>query len=444
MANGLLNDFISIAGFEVDSHGIFSSKRDAWQRNFGYFTLYDWASPAALMYIDCEPVLFHYKDKNWKIEFWKGRYGGFIGAEVGVYTGSFQIGNATVDHYMEPLWGTDTQVADAKDWLQISFTLKRNGRVLFTRDSGVRGHWWLTGFKLGAIRSRDELVNEITIVFKDVDILNAFVGGLTSDRLRYTSNEFTTDSQNLSVTVIFDRPHSSQDNIMGKHSPAIEQIVNYLSRVYGDILNKYRIDEFANFLFTAYTPSLGDIAKAFFYFRYPFNDVIRYLLTRSSDLGFIASILRAAGYSIVDIGNYFINALFKTAEEVAKVFKAAQYTANEVGTFLKDKLGLARDKVAEFMKKAGYSANQVGNFFNDVKHYSEETTAKLLASAGYSINQIGTFFKDELNKHAYDVMVLLYKAEFSFSAIAAFMTAAYDLTAQEITGLWANLMSLIP
>jgi hypothetical protein len=106
-------------------------------------------------------------------------------------------------------------------------------------------------------------------------------------------------------------------------------------------------------------------------------------------------------------------------------------------------LDQTKDDVAKFLKGAGYNAEEVGNFFYEVKEYSEVTVAKLLAGANYSIYSVGNFFKDELNKHAYDVMVLLHKAEFTFTEIATFMTAAYDLTTEEIEGLWLTLMTFL-
>lgn len=81
-----LNLLIQPFGYCYDStQDIISSRNDAWQREFGYTTLFDKAAPWFNMVFDCLPVYFDYQDKTWLIEFWKGQYGINIGAEIGIY-----------------------------------------------------------------------------------------------------------------------------------------------------------------------------------------------------------------------------------------------------------------------------------------------------------------------------------------------------------------------
>jgi len=100
--------------------------------------LYDEAAAPLGMIVDCEPIHFEYKGKRWLIQFWKGVYA-TDKPDInipGLFKGTFY--NSIKDD--EFLW--------------MSFTLKKNGKVLFER--GDR-HWWLTGFKLGEFSQPWEL-----------------------------------------------------------------------------------------------------------------------------------------------------------------------------------------------------------------------------------------------------------------------------------------------
>ena len=67
-----LNCLLAPFGFEYQiSQDIFVTRLDAWQRDYGYRSLYDRASPLLGMVFDCEPVYFDYQGKTWLLEFWK-------------------------------------------------------------------------------------------------------------------------------------------------------------------------------------------------------------------------------------------------------------------------------------------------------------------------------------------------------------------------------------
>ena len=55
------------------------------QAHLGYCDLYDKASPLLGCFIDWLISEFNYNSKNWRVEFWKGRYGINRGAEIGFY-----------------------------------------------------------------------------------------------------------------------------------------------------------------------------------------------------------------------------------------------------------------------------------------------------------------------------------------------------------------------
>ncbi len=208
--------FAAWAGFNYDDNQrIFYSRTDAWQRNLGYFTLYDMAAPFACMFIHCEPIRFSYGGKSWKIELWKGQYGICTGAEIGIYTGEFQIntGMGSIDHTLNQIkFQNDTACAGDADMLQMSFTLKRNGKVVFSRNSddpktaAVEKHWWLTGFRPFAFSAPSDLTMDITIEFKDEAMRNAFCDGLA--RVGYNPQSVIKNGKKASFT--YAKPYTSQ------------------------------------------------------------------------------------------------------------------------------------------------------------------------------------------------------------------------------------------
>lgn len=216
----ILGELIFAAGFAYDSEQqIFYSRLDPWQQNLGYFTLYDLTAPLLAMIIHCEPIRFEYDDRSWKIEFWKGQYGICTGAEIGIYTGEFQVntGIGAIDHTINQInFGGDTQCASGDDMLAMSFTLKKGNDLIFTRHSDdpatvgvVEKHWWLTGFKPMEFSSPSDLRMDINIVLKDSAMRDAFVGGL--EQAGYTRDtDFSFEETGTTVNVIFDTPHTEQ------------------------------------------------------------------------------------------------------------------------------------------------------------------------------------------------------------------------------------------
>jgi len=206
------------AGFAYDpSQDIIVSRKDAWQFDYGFCRLYDESSPVSIQaIIDCEPIRFAHGGKEWMIELWKGQYGFETGAEVGVYnravasTASRAISTAfgivfplaaaaaealnhTVDWYPS---------AHKADWLQISFTLTKNGATLFRR--GPESHWWLTGFRWGELSEPGDLVADIEITIPDAGVRQAFAQALPKQHARLTP------ARENSVAFRFARPTMPQ------------------------------------------------------------------------------------------------------------------------------------------------------------------------------------------------------------------------------------------
>ena len=232
--NGELKPF----GFAYEPYqDVFYSLMNPWQRELGYCRLYDEASAALSMIIDCEPIRFDYNGRRWLIEFWKGQYGMNTGGEVGVY---YTTGP---DLDIPGLFnGTFYSCLKDDDCINMSFIFKKNGNILFTR-SGY--HWWLTGFKLGEFSKPSQLSMDITLDLYDRRMANAFVDALT--KAGYKDNEYI--QQGRRVIIRFDKPHTKQpltrttltEFIMQKNNEAFCNSYNLLTESYTDTLDKLEI-----------------------------------------------------------------------------------------------------------------------------------------------------------------------------------------------------------
>lgn len=214
----ILDTILFACGFDFDDEQeIYYSRVDAWQSNVGYFTLYDYAAPLVLMIIHCEPIVFEYAGKGWKIEFWKGQYGILTGAEIGIYTGEFDINTGVdlIDHTLNAInFGEGTDCATGGDMLQMSFSLRKGNEIVFTRNSdnpgtgdSIEKHWWLTGFKPLKITAPSDLQMDLSIVLKDIEMANVFAAAL--ERVGYSKGrDLSIDGQ--TVSVVFDVPYTEQ------------------------------------------------------------------------------------------------------------------------------------------------------------------------------------------------------------------------------------------
>lgn len=165
----ILNHLIEPFGFSyVPSQDLFTSRVDAWQKKYGYRTLYDKAAHRFGMIYDCLPVYFNYRGRTWLIEFWKGQYGINTGCEIGVYYADRIIPevkrSSTLFHSVEPV-----------DMPRLSFCFMREDKRM---SHLCARHWWLTAFHMGCFSEPARLSLRVFLAFPSAEMAKAFVGGL--------------------------------------------------------------------------------------------------------------------------------------------------------------------------------------------------------------------------------------------------------------------------
>ncbi len=194
-----IENIVERTGYAYDAkQDIFYSTKDAWQRKYGFCRLYDEAAAPLSMIVDSEPIHFEYQNKRWLIELWKGQYGMTTGAEVGVY--NTEGSDLNIPGVFN---GIFYNCADDNDQLFISYSLRKYGTVLFSREDK---HWWLTGFMLGVFTEPSELMMDVRITFKDSEMCNVFKNALKQKG--YLEHEYNVT--NNVVSILFNRPHSPQ------------------------------------------------------------------------------------------------------------------------------------------------------------------------------------------------------------------------------------------
>lgn len=165
----LLNKIIEPFGYCYNSkYDIFSTTKDAWQRNWGYTESYNTYAPLFSMVFDNEPVYFNYDNRTWMIQFWKGQYGINTGAEVGIY-----YANSIIEPEMLNI--TLFECVKDSDMLPISIRLFKNGHSIGIIEEL---HWWLTIFDMGKYCEPHELCMHIGITFPNMEMLRSFVRAL--------------------------------------------------------------------------------------------------------------------------------------------------------------------------------------------------------------------------------------------------------------------------
>lgn len=233
-----LNKDLAPFGFAYEpNQDIFISLMYSWQRDFGYCRLYDEASAPLSMIIDCEPIRFEYNGLKWLIEFWKGQYGMTTGGEVGIYYTSGQDLNIP-----GVFNGTFYYCVKDEDRINMSFALRKNGNLLFTRSAY---HWWLTGFKLGEFSDPSELSMDIVLDLYDRTMCNAFVEALK--KAGYKNHEYTVSGRR--VNVHFTNPHKKQpfsrtpltEYIMQRNNEAFCRSYQYVTEQYTSTIDKLEV-----------------------------------------------------------------------------------------------------------------------------------------------------------------------------------------------------------
>ena len=136
----LLNQLLVPFGFEYEpTQDAFTSRLDAWQRDYGYQYFYDISAPHFNMILDCEPVYFNYAGCTWLLEFWKGQYGINAGAEIGLYRSDRILSeNEYETAHFHTVTNAEMPVFSLKLYDDISLLC-----------SFHKKHWWLTGLVMG-------------------------------------------------------------------------------------------------------------------------------------------------------------------------------------------------------------------------------------------------------------------------------------------------------
>ncbi|XCP85464.1 DUF4474 domain-containing protein [Roseburia hominis] len=194
----LLDNLAKPFGFSyLPCPDIMTSQVDAWQRAFGYQSLFDQSAPHFNMVLDCEPIYFDYDGRTWLIEFWKGQYGLSCGAEIGIYA---------ADEVLRPSQYKTAHFHSVKDeeMLPLSMELFHNNCCLFSIN---RIHWWLTGFCVGKYTVPEDLRLRITLTFPSSTMLKNFIEALLSKGYE----KYDLCIRNLSISFTFVTPHSSQN-----------------------------------------------------------------------------------------------------------------------------------------------------------------------------------------------------------------------------------------
>lgn len=160
-----LNEALRPFGFAFDlKQDIVVSINDSWQREMGFSDFYDYHAPLFNIVTDAEPIYFTYREKEYRLEFWKGQYGITTGAEIGLYVRDKHT-DAPKGYY---------RCATDQERLQMGFLLF-NKCFLFSR-SGLS--WWLTGFDVGVFSRPKDLTMKVCISFPSQEMQIAFVEGL--------------------------------------------------------------------------------------------------------------------------------------------------------------------------------------------------------------------------------------------------------------------------
>lgn len=199
----LLNKILHPFGFCYQAQqDIVTTTADAWQRQFGYRSLFDKTASRFGMVFDCEPVFFYYKGRTYRIELWKGQYGINLGGEAGIY---YADGMLTPEQFDTAVF----QSVPDEELPVIALTLYRSGQKLFESS---RLHWWLAGFCVGKYSEPENLTMKVSITFRDSGMSVRFAESLRS--IGYPACDIVICDTTISF--VFSRPYTRQTGRSGR------------------------------------------------------------------------------------------------------------------------------------------------------------------------------------------------------------------------------------
>ncbi len=193
------DQLLSDAGYAYDAvQDIFYTKMNAWQRKYGYCSLYDEAAAFMGMILDTEAIRFDHGGKRWMIQLWKGQYSLNTGCEIGVY--NTKKPDLNIPGFFN---GTFYQCVNNSDRLEMGYMLMKNDRVLFRKEGK---HWWLASFRPGEFSEPWELIMRIRITFKDAAMCSSFIQSMM--KIGYKKHEIETDG--ITAEFLFHKPRTPQ------------------------------------------------------------------------------------------------------------------------------------------------------------------------------------------------------------------------------------------
>lgn len=157
----------------------FYTASDPWQRLIGYNAIFDVCAPFTFIDFDTVRLDFKYKNKDWRVQLWKGQYGLlFYGCEVGVYT---KPADRKLAHY-------NCASDDELLMMELDFLQKKNNGTWIEKFSRPYGsYWWCTGFIPGNLFGNFDILKlDMRITMKDYEMLSGFTNTLTQNGINYT------------------------------------------------------------------------------------------------------------------------------------------------------------------------------------------------------------------------------------------------------------------
>lgn len=211
----LLNEVLNPFGFcYQEQQDVITTTSEAWQRKFGYKSVFDSTALKFGMVFDCEPIFFYYRERTYRIELWKGQYGVNLGGEVGIY---YADGILTPEQF-------DTahfQSVSNEEMLLMEISLYHKGQKMF---ESTQMHWWLAGFCTGKYCEPENLMMKVSITCMDQKMLSCFVKSLL--HMGYRRCEI--NICNLTVSFFFSCPHAKQPRLVHRLRAAWSQWKNRL------------------------------------------------------------------------------------------------------------------------------------------------------------------------------------------------------------------------
>lgn len=209
----LLNQVMDPFGFQYqEKQDIVMSRGDAWQRQFGYRSLFDRTAFRFNMVFDCEPIFFYYKERTYRIEFWKGQYGINMGGEIGVYAAD---GILKAEEFDEAVF----QSVSDEELFDLGMVFFYKGQKVF-ETAGK--HWWLTGFSMGNYCEPEDTVMWAFVSFPNQEMQKSFVESLLN--MGYRKCEISVND--LTVSFLYSRPYTRQPRLFNRLSAAWSQWQN--------------------------------------------------------------------------------------------------------------------------------------------------------------------------------------------------------------------------